>query len=143
MRLIQLGILISLLSTFAPACASNPSAVNSQKVVQINEMKLTPEVVQLSGSKNSIAWTNWSSSWARVVFPGGMTSAFTCTDLRPQFAFTGDRIQSINASGDNMDLVTPCPLKPGSYEYEVWLYEPRFDRGDPRTKVKGRIEVSP
>jgi len=142
MRLFQLGILIALLPLFTPACASNPSEVNSQKAVQINAMNLAPEVVQASGSKNSIAWTNWSSSWARVVFPGGMTSAFTCTDLRPQFVFTGDRIESIRASGDNMDLVTPCPLKPGSYEYEVWLYEPRFDRGDPQRKLKGRIEVS-
>ena len=143
MRLIQLGVLISLLPFFASGCASNPGEANSHKVVQINNMNLAPKVVQVSGSKNSIAWTNWSSSVASVQFPASMASAFVCSDLRPQFVLSGDRIESVQALGDNENLATPCALKPGSYEYEVWLSGSRMDRENPQLKIKGRIEVSP
>ena len=143
MRLIQLGVLISLFPFLGSGCASNPGEANSHKVVQINNMSLAPKVVQVSGSKNSIAWNNWSSSVASVQFPASMADAFVCKDLRPQFVLSGDRIESVQALGDNENLATPCSLKPGSYEYEVWLSGSRMDRENPQLKIKGRIEVSP
>jgi len=72
-----------------------------------------------------------------------MANAFVCKDLRPQFVLSGDRIESVQALGDNENLSTPCALKPGSYEYEVWLSGSRMDRENPQLKIKGRIEVSP
>jgi hypothetical protein len=71
-----------------------------------------------------------------------MASAFTCDELRPQFVLNGDRIESVQVLGDNENLATPCPLKPGSYDYEVWLSESRMQRENPQLKIKGRIEVS-
>jgi len=142
MRLIQLGLLFSLLLFLGSGCASNPGEAHSHKVVQINNMKLAPEVVRVSGPKNSIAWTNWSNAVASVQFPASMASAFTCDELRPQFVLNGDRIESVQVLGDNENLATPCPLKPGSYDYEVWLSESRMQRENPQLKIKGRIEVS-
>jgi|ETNmetMinimDraft_26_1059896.scaffolds.fasta_scaffold168649_1 hypothetical protein len=122
-------------------CASNPSEVRSHRVVQINNMKLAPEVAEVSGADNSVVWTNWSNNVASVHFPASMKSAFTCDELRPQFVLSGDRIESVEVLGGNESLATPCPLKPGSYSYEVWLSGSRMQRENPHLKIQGKIEV--
>ena len=141
MRLFWIGTVLFLLPLLLSSCASNPGEVRSHAVVQINNMNLAPEVVKVSGPKNSVAWNNWSNSVATVQFPASITDAFVCDELRPLFVKSGDRVESVEALGDNESLTTPCALKPGSYSYEVWLSESRMQRENPHLKVKGRIEV--
>jgi len=44
------------------------------------------------------------------------------------------------------DLEIPCPLKPGEYEYEVWLFSEALGADpaamdDPRSRMQGKIIV--
>ena len=145
MRRIRIGAVLLVSLLLSASCASNPGEKRSHAVVQINNMNLAPEPVKLSGSKNSVAWNNWSSSVATVQFPASITEAFVCDELRPLFVKSGDRVESVEALGDNESLTTPCALKPGTYSYEVWLSETRMQRENPHLKIKGQIviEASP
>ena len=143
MHFVRAATLLLLLAQLAPGCASNPSTAREHAVIQINSMKVAPQILEISGSGNSIAFTNWSNSAATVQFPASMVNAFTCEDLRPQFVVSGDRIESVEVLGDSESLTTPCPLLPGTYAYEVWLSESRRDRENPQLKLKGTIVVAP
>ena len=112
-------------------------------VVQINNMTLAPHTVRVTEKGNSIAWDNWSQYIAVVSFPLSIKDGFTCSELRPDFARTFDRIESVVAIGDNEDLVTPCPLKLGTYDYEVYLSNSMANRDNPQLTLKGKIEVVP
>jgi hypothetical protein len=42
------------------------------------------------------------------------------------------------------DLEIPCPLKPGEYEYEVWLFSGSMvdraaEMSDPQSRMQGKI----
>ena len=141
MRPFQICLFLLTFLALCFGCASNPTAERSHAVVQINHVKLVPEVVEISGSENSVAWTNWTGSTATVQFPASIATAFTCDELRPQFVLSGDRIESVGVLGNSESLTTPCALKPGSYDYEVWLSESPSERENPDLKIKGRIEV--
>jgi hypothetical protein len=43
------------------------------------------------------------------------------------------------------DLETPCPLKPGEYEYEIWLFSSMMGgpsgMDDPQSRMQGKIVV--
>ncbi len=142
MRYLEIGLLTLALQFLSLGCASNPSQVRSHAVIQINNMKVAPTLAKVTGAKNSIVWTNWSSSVATVHFPASIESAFVCDELRPLFVRNGDRVESVEALGDNESLSTPCALKPGNYSYEVWLSQSRMQRENPQLKIKGSIEVS-
>jgi hypothetical protein len=48
--------------------------------------------------------------------------------------------------GATDDLEIPCPLKPGEYEYEIWLFSETMggDGGamdDPQSRMQGKIIV--
>jgi len=132
------------------ACAGTPQRTASGEttnkprehmVVQINNMGVQPRVVRVQGAKNSIVWTNYSHFYATVHFPLSAKSGFTCDELRPNFVVDSAGIESVIAVGDNEDLVTPCPMKPGSYDYTVYLFNSRADRENPQLTVPGTIEV--
>jgi hypothetical protein len=142
MQTYRVASLFLTISMACLGCASNSSGPRSHAVVQINNMNLAPQTAAVSGAKNSVIWTNWSSSVATVHFPASIASAFMCDELRPLFVKNGDRIESVQVLGDNESLSTPCALKPGNYSYEVWLSESRMDRENPQLKVKGQIQVS-
>ncbi len=118
-------------------------AARQNMVVQINNMTLSPRVVRVTAKGNSIAWDNWSEYLAVVSFPLSILDAFTCKEMRPDFARTADRIESFAAIGDNEDLVTPCPLKPGTYDYDVYLANSLANRDNPQLTLKGQIVVTP
>ena len=142
MRLSRIGSLLLAAQLIFLGCASNPSGPRTHAVVQINNMNVAPEVAKVSGPKNSVVWNNWSSSVATINFPASVASAFVCDDLRPLFVLNGDRVESVQALGDNESLSTPCALKPGTYTYEVWLSPSRMGRENPQLKVKGEIQVT-
>ena len=141
--------LIWLLAFFSLSLACAGSSGSGQSdgglrknvVVQINEMHVRPEVVRVPAEGNSVAWTNWTRSIATVSFPASVAKAFTCKETRPDFVLNGPRLESIAQLGSNEDLVTPCPLKPGTYPYEVYLFDNMGNRDNPRLKIPGTIEV--
>lgn len=141
MRPLLVGLLLVTFQLLCIGCASDPSSVRSHTVVHINNMKLAPEVVEISGSANSIVWTNQSGSAATIQFPASIATAFSCDELRPIFVLSGDRVESAEVLRSGESLTSPCPLKPGSYSYEVWLSETRTQRENPHLKINGRIEV--
>ena len=110
-------------------------------MVQINEMHVRPEVVRVPADGNSVAWTNWTRSIATVSFSASVADSFTCKETRPDFVVNGPRLESVEQLGSNEDLVTPCPLKPGTYQYEVYLFDNMGNRENPRLKLPGTIEV--
>jgi len=83
-----------------------------------------------------------------IVFSDETASAFTCSDLRPNWMKAGNGYQSIpiTMGGATNDLEIPCPLKPGEYEYEIWLFSGTMggDPGamdDPQSRMQGKIIV--
>ena len=148
--MIRSAIGIAVLFTSVAACAGTPQRTESGKttnkprenmVVQINNMTIHPQVVRVQGAKNSIAWTNFSDYYATVHFPASVKDGFTCTELRPDFVVNGPSIESVVAVGANEDLVTPCPMKPGSSPYTVYLFKNQAYREAPQLTVTGSIEV--
>ncbi|MCH2185086.1 hypothetical protein MK280_04370 [Myxococcota bacterium] len=142
-------VVVLLLTAFSLGCAMNSGGQDSGKkpslhkniVIQINQFHVRPEVAKVPAEGNSIAWTNWSDSLAMIVFPAEVAQAFTCDEVRPDFVVNGPHLESITAIGSNEDLVTPCPLKPGTYDYQVYLFESPGDRYNPELKSKGQIVV--
>ena len=128
-------------------CASSsgkpagPQPLHKNIVIQINQFHVRPEIAKVPAEGNSIAWTNWTDSLAMVVFPAEVADAFTCDEVRPDFVVNGPHLESIAAVGDNEDLVTPCPLKPGTYDYQVYIFQSPGDRYNPKYINKGQIVV--
>ena len=134
-------LLLGCAGTSSDGAKAGPKKLRKNVVVQINQFHVRPEVVRVPAAGNSVAWTNWSESIASISFPASVVQSFTCSEMRPDFVVNGDRLESIVALGSNEDLVTPCPLKPGIYEYEVGLFNSMGNRYNPRVTFKGKIEV--
>jgi len=143
------AVVVLLLTAVSLGCAMSSGGQDSGKksslhkniVIQINQFHVRPEVAKVPAEGNSISWTNWSDSLAMIVFPAEVAQAFTCDEVRPDFVVNGPHLESITAIGSNEDLVTPCPLKPGTYDYQVYLFESPGDRYNPELKSKGQIVV--
>jgi hypothetical protein len=91
-------------------------------LVRFTNMSLRPSIARvLEGG--SVAWTNLSSNRGGVVsFPLSIIEHFTCSELRPAFYETADRLVSIPISGNSADVALPCPLEPGEYAYRLDLF---------------------
>ncbi|MDE0884454.1 MAG: hypothetical protein OSB70_02855 [Myxococcota bacterium] len=142
MRFLMTGLFLLVLLTLNVGCASNPAQMRGHALIQINNMNVAPRVAKVSGPKNSVVWTNWSSSVASIHFPASIADAFVCDELRPLFVHSGDTVESVTTVGDNESLSTPCPLKPGTYTYEVWLSQSQAQRENPQLKLTGQIVVA-
>ena len=114
--------------------------------VQITWEALSPEAVQIAADGN-VTWINNSDeSRAFVIFPAAIAASFTCADLRPYFLQTEDGYRSLPLTSYESERVElPCPLKPGTYDYEIWLMgagEGGIASGDAgRTMLRGKIVV--
>ena len=135
--------LFSLLSGCAGSSGDKKGASEERKnvVIQINQFKVHPEVVRVPAEGNSIVWTNYSDLLAAVSFPASVAKDFTCSEVRPNFVVNGPLMESITIVGGREDLWTPCPLKPGVYEYEVHLFNSTGNRYNAQLNFKGKIEV--
>ncbi|MDG2336136.1 MAG: hypothetical protein P8Q97_18175 [Myxococcota bacterium] len=142
MRPFVTSLLLLVLLTLSVGCASNPAQKGSHALIQINNMNVAPRIAKVSGPKNSVVWTNWSSSVASIHFPTSIADAFVCDELRPLFVHNGNTVESVTTVGDNESLSTPCPLKPGTYTYEVWLSQSQAQRENPQLKLTGQIVVA-
>jgi hypothetical protein len=130
-----------------PTWQQHPSKNKPRKhvMVQFTDMSLHPSIAQvLEGG--TLSWVNYGSmDQGSIVFSDEVAAAFTCSELRPNWSKTGTGYQSIPVTrgGASNDLEIPCPLKPGEYEYEIWL----FTVGDlggmenPQSRMQGKIIV--
>ena len=90
---------------------------------------------------------NYSTLYSgSIVFSDAVAAAFTCSERRPNFMKTARGYQSIPIGSEVDDLEIPCPLKPGEYEYEVWLFSgsmvnPAAEMSDPQSRMQGKIIV--
>lgn len=133
-----------------PTWKQHPSknAPRKHVMVQFTNTSLHPSIAQVTEG-GTVSWVNYASTGsATIVLSDEVAAAFTCTELRPNWMKTGKGVQSvaITMGGATDDLQLPCPLKPGEYEYEVWLYSERTggglgQMGNPRSRMQGKIIV--
>jgi hypothetical protein len=114
-------------------------------VVQFSDATLHPSIARVTKG-GQVTWVNYSSSYTgAVVFPDSFAEALTCGKPRPEFGKVAGGYQSEPITGEmGEDVHLPCPLAPGEYEYEIFLFEGRLmDRGasmfDPNSTLQGKI----
>jgi len=116
-------------------------------VVQFSYQAVTPETVRIAAGGN-VSWESTASdTTAFVVLPASTASGFRCADLRPFFLPAADVYRSLPLTGgmqtDRVQL--PCALKPGSYDYEIWLMGAGFggewSGNEPERVLRARIVV--
>ncbi len=133
-----------------PVATQHPTTNEPRQhvLVRFTNMSLRPSVARvLEGG--TVAWTNLSSNRGGVVsFPLSVIDHFTCGELRPVFYQTADRLVSIPINGNSGDVVLPCPLEPGEYEYRLDLFRglrrvgPSISNiGNPDLRLPGKIIV--
>lgn len=115
--------------------------------VQFTDTSLHPSIAQVMEG-GTLSWVNYASmNQGTVVFSDEVAKAFTCANLRPNWMKTDTGYQSIpiTIAGAANDLEIPCPLKPGEYEYEIWLYSTAMGgaigTGVPQSRMQGKIIV--
>jgi hypothetical protein len=138
---------VAVSALFVLACAGAPNAQGEgsgprQHVeIRFDDMALHPETAILRQGGNAV-WINTSTEFqGAVVFPESIKASFTCDDLRPIFSKTGTGYQSIPITGDVENVTLPCPLKPGSYDYQLYLFDDMSGMDNPQRTLQGKIVV--
>jgi len=123
------GVLVCLLLSGLLACSSmqggSQESTNGPRknvMVQFTDMTIHPSTAQIT-SGGTVVWVNYAATSAGVVFfPEASTKGFTCTDPRPIFSQVAGGWQSQVLPVNGLENVTlPCPMKPGTYPYELLL----------------------
>jgi hypothetical protein len=107
-----------------PVASQHPTTNEPRQhvLVRFTNMSLRPSVAQVVEG-GTVAWTNLSSNRGGVVsFPLSIVEHFTCSELRPVFYQTADRLVSIPITADTGGVALPCPLEPGEYAYRLDLF---------------------
>ena len=111
-------------------------------VVQFTGASLSPPVARVRRG-GDVAWLNNALGYTGVVFfPASIEDSFTCDELRPLLTKVpaGYRSELITSSVEKGRL--PCPLKPGTYVYELRLFDVNFEGiDDPVRTLSGKIVV--
>ena len=132
-----------------PTWEQHPTKNKPRKhvMVQFTDMSLHPSIAQVVEG-GTVSWVNYASMYkGSIVFSDEVAAAFTCSELRPNWMKTGTGYQSIpiTMGGAKNDLEIPCPLKPGEYEYEIWLFSEGLGglggMDDPQSRMQGKIIV--
>jgi hypothetical protein len=127
-----------------PTAMSQPttSAPRDRVIVHFTDMHLSPSVAQVTRG-GSVGWVNYASNYIGVVsFPKSVVSRFTCSELRPMFSETGTGLASLPIRMQGMpNVVLPCPLQPGEYEYRIDLFDDPRNLYDPQLTLPGKIVV--
>lgn len=91
-------------------------------LVRFTNMNLRPSVAQVIEG-GTVAWTNLSTNRGGVVsFPLSIVDHFICSELRPVFYQTADRLVSIPINAGSGGVALPCSLEPGEYAYRIDLF---------------------
>jgi len=133
-----------------PTWEQHPTKNKPRKHVMVHftDATLHPSIAQVVEG-GTVSWVNYASmSDGSIVFSDEVAKAFTCSELRPNWMKTETGYHSIpiTKGGAMDDLEIPCPLKPGEYEYEVWLFSgsmrnPAAEMSDPQSRMQGKIIV--
>lgn len=112
--------------------------------VQFSDAALEPAVAHVPAGGN-VVWAQGAATYAGAVFlPASMKDAFTCDDLRPEFKEVSGGYLSQPLGSDTERVGLPCPLKPGTYAYELILFPEDMGGADTATqRLKGTIVVAP
>ena len=147
-RLLCLG-LPALATADTPTWEQHPTKNKPRKhvMVQFTDMSLHPSIAQVVEA-GTVSWVNYASMYqGSIVFSDAVAAAFTCSELRPNWMKTGTGYQSvpITMGGARDDLELPCPLKPGEYEYGIWLFSGGMGgpggMDNPQSRLQGKIIV--
>jgi hypothetical protein len=139
--------ILALLGCGTPLSGGPPSTNRPTKhvMVQFTNMTLHPSHAQVIEG-GDVLWVNYAMNYTgTVVFPASTAKLFNCTDDRTIFMKTDNAYQSIPIEHDRERVITPCPLPPGEYDYELLLFEPGVSMGamlsDPVRRMPGKITV--
>jgi hypothetical protein len=91
-------------------------------VIQFGNLAVSPRVVRLREGER-VVWSNHSDYLAQVVFPVALTESLQCSRFGDEWQQTPDHLASVPVEGGRLDLLLPCPLAPGSYHYEIYLFD--------------------
>jgi hypothetical protein len=127
----RIALRLAVLALAAAGCANqqtpeieSPRSTNTPRkdiVIQFGDMMIEPSVARVDRG-GSVAWTSVSTNFIGVLsFPDSIVEKFTCKDLRPDFYVAAGRLQSIDIANGQENVVLPCPLQPGTYEYRIDL----------------------
>ena len=142
----QVGNALKKAATEQPTWQQHPTTNKPREhvVVQFSDSSLHPAIARVNQGGN-VTWVNYSSSYTgAVVFSDSFADALTCGEPRPRFAKVAAGYQSSPITGGmGEDATLPCPLKPGEYEYEIYLFESMGGGGmfDPNAKMQGKLVV--
>ncbi len=148
-RAALIGVAVLAAAGCAQSTGSSPSTASARHqgiVIEFGDMSVRPAAAHVKQGA-SVAWTTLATSYQGVVsFPDSIVPHFTCKELRPDFFEAGGRLQSIPVSDANENVVLPCPLEPGSYEYRIDLFSgaegPRgIGMNDPQRSLHGTLIV--
>ena len=98
-------------------------------VVQFGNLAVSPQDVRLQTGER-VVWSNHSDYLAQVVFPLTLTESLQCSRFGEEWRQTADHLASVPIEGGRLDLLLPCALAPGSYHYEIYLFESDRSEGD-------------
>jgi len=126
----RIGILACAVSAvLLVSCATGPGTPIAREedgplTIQFTAGTIQPPTARIPADGN-VTWTNLALEYAgTIVLPESMIASFTCgDDLRPTFSKIDAGYQSLPITQEDPENVTlPCPLRPGTYTYEIWLY---------------------
>ena len=149
----SLAFLVATAIVSFSACSSTPShdspgtrnAPRHHVMVQIMDSYVHPATAEVTAG-GTISWATYATEHASaILFPADIKQALSCSDLRPNWNEVAAGIQSLTLSSSSMrdDIELPCPLKPGSYDYKVLLFQPLDGGGmfNPDYTLTGKIVV--
>ena len=132
----------------AAACAGTGGSGESEQdvprrqhaFVRISNASLSPETTTLTaGGRLSFVHV---SSYTAVVVLKASASDFGCARLGPAFHADGDRVRSQPIADNGNRTTLPCPMKAGSYDYEVQLSGGLRAIGNQHLEHAGQIHVA-
>ena len=111
-------------------------------IVQFMDASIQPSVARVLPGGDVVWRNNTTNMMGVVVLPASIKQSFTCEELRPRFERVAAGYRSEPITGEVEKVTLPCPLKPGSYSYEVHLFEANFGGlEDPVRTLPGQIVV--
>jgi hypothetical protein len=151
-------VALAVVALMGGACNTQPSwqqvpTTNKPRIhvmIQFDDTTVQPDVAHVKAG-GTVSWVNYATQYrGSVVLPPGVRSDLTC-QARPDFMEIDDgRLQSIPIGGVDDDVDLPCPLKAGTYDYQIYLYG-ASDMGvgsgfaggmeNPQLTMKGRLVV--
>ena len=94
-----------------------------------------------------VRWVNFGDDiQGRLVFPESIASSLTCKDLGWAFRLIEGRYVSLPIEGaTGRQVALPCPLVPGSYDYEILIFGAGLGSGStpavPQNQLRGKLVV--